>query len=109
MDTEKEMEDDVIQQGKSFGGQCAVNQEEPHEVQRTPETPKRQIPDINTWAEPLFSDVKFIIRGNPLIDGYEVIVVFAPPGIPSPNQLALSCYCKQEIRGLYTLISCFLF
>ena len=46
------------------------------------ESPKRQIPDIHTWAKPLRSDERFTIRGNPFIDGYEEIVVFAPPGIP---------------------------
>ena len=43
---------------------------------------RRQIPDIHTWAKPLRSDERFTIRGNPFIDGYEEIVVFAPPGIP---------------------------
>ena len=46
------------------------------------ESPKRQIPDIHTWAKPLRSDERFTIRGNLFIDGYEEIVVFAPPGIP---------------------------
>ena len=43
---------------------------------------RRQIPDIHTWAKPLRSDERFTIRGNLFIDGYEEIVVFAPPGIP---------------------------
>ena len=57
MDTETDMEDDAI-------------------------TPKRQIPDFGIWAKPFCSDVRFTIRGNPLLGSDENFVMFAPPGTP---------------------------